>query len=87
MAEGLQKRLQSELEKYKATQSEFQKCAGTRQKLDAQLNENTMVKDELDRLEPDAKVYKMMGPVLINQDLDEAKQTVGKRIDYINGEM
>ncbi len=29
----------------------------------------------------------MMGPVPIQQDLAEAKQTVGKRIEYIGGEM
>ena len=42
---------------------------------------------ELDLLEGDAKVYKMMGPALIQQDISEAKQTVGKRIEYIGGEM
>ena len=46
-----------------------------------------LLNQELDRLEADAKVFKMMGPVLMKQDLEEAKQTVGKRIDYINGEM
>ena len=42
---------------------------------------------ELDRLEGEAPVFKMMGPVLVKQDLEEAKQTVQKRMDYINGEM
>jgi prefoldin beta subunit len=32
-------------------------------------------------------VYKLIGPVLVKQDLTEAKQNVQKRIDYINGEM
>ena len=42
---------------------------------------------ELDRLEEGAKVFKMMGPVLVKQDIEEARQTVQKRIDYIGGEM
>ena len=42
---------------------------------------------ELDELEPEANVFKMMGPVLIKQDLEEAKQTVKKRIEYITGEL
>ena len=32
-------------------------------------------------------VYKLIGPVLVKQDLDEAKATVAKRLEYINGEM
>lgn len=86
-AEGLQKRLQTELEKYKSVQKDYQKCVSTRQQLDAQLNENTLVKEELERLETSANVFKMMGPVLVKQDLEEAKQTVQKRMDYIGGEV
>jgi prefoldin beta subunit len=32
-------------------------------------------------------VYKLVGPVLLKQDLIEAVQTVEKRISYIQGEM
>lgn len=42
---------------------------------------------ELDVIEPDGNVYKLMGPVLVKQDLEEAKQTVLKRVEYITGEM
>lgn len=42
---------------------------------------------ELDVLEEDATVYKLIGPVLVKQDLSEAKQTVEKRLDYIRKEM
>ena len=42
---------------------------------------------ELDVIEPDGNVYKLMGPVLVKQDLEEAKQTVLKRIEYITAEM
>jgi prefoldin beta subunit len=31
-------------------------------------------------------IYKMVGPVLIRQDADEAVQTVGKRLEFIRGE-
>jgi prefoldin beta subunit len=87
MAEGIQKRLQTELEKYKAVQKDYQKCVVARQQLDSQLNENTLVLDELKRLESNANVYKLIGPVLVKQDQEEAKQNVQKRIDYINGEL
>ena len=42
---------------------------------------------ELDLVESSATVYKMIGPVLVKQDVEEARQNVQKRIDYINGEM
>jgi prefoldin beta subunit len=51
------------------------------------LNENTTVKEELDLLEDDAVVYKLVGPVLVKQELSEAKQTVEKRLEYIKKEM
>jgi len=87
MAEGIQKRFQSEVEKYRELQKDAQKAVRSRQQLEAQLTENTIVKDELDHLEPSANVYKLIGPALVKQDLVEAKQTVAKRIEYITNEI
>ncbi|KAK3088810.1 hypothetical protein FSP39_024008 [Pinctada imbricata] len=83
----IQKRLQTEVEKFQTVQKEYQKCVSVRQQLDAQLNENSLVKEELDRLADGDNVYKMIGPALVKQDLPEAKQNVQKRIDYISGEI
>uniref|UniRef100_F1KY87 Probable prefoldin subunit 6 n=1 Tax=Ascaris suum TaxID=6253 RepID=F1KY87_ASCSU len=58
-----------------------------RQQLEGQLTENNLVKTELDLLDDDATVYKLIGPVLVKQDLTEARQNVDKRIDYINTEI
>lgn len=87
MAEALQKKLQSELEKYKGMQKDVSKSMSTRQKLEAQLTENNIVKEELDLLETGNTVYKLIGPVLVKQDFEEAKATVAKRLEYINGEI
>ncbi|CAL1533956.1 unnamed protein product [Lymnaea stagnalis] len=87
MADGVQKRLQSELDKFQTVQKDVAKHIGLRQQLEGQLSENTLVKEELDRLDEGAGVYKMVGPTLIKQDLTEAKQNVQKRIDYIKGEL
>ena len=38
-------------------------------------------------MESSNTVYKLIGPVLVKQDLEEAKATVAKRLEYINGEM
>uniref|UniRef100_A0A8B9LIT9 Prefoldin subunit 6 n=1 Tax=Astyanax mexicanus TaxID=7994 RepID=A0A8B9LIT9_ASTMX len=63
------------------------KSMSARQKLEAQLTENNIVKEELHLLDSQNTVYKLIGPVLVKQDLDEAKATVGKRLEYINGEI
>ena len=45
------------------------------------------VKDEMDKLDSEAKVFKLIGPALVRQDAAEAKQNVEKRIGYISGEI
>lgn len=46
-----------------------------------------ITKQELDKLDESNNVYKLVGPVLVKQDLIEAKQNVHKRIEYIENEM
>ncbi|KAL5483763.1 hypothetical protein EMCRGX_G020175 [Ephydatia muelleri] len=82
-----EKILQDEIEKYRGLQKEYQKAVASRNQLDAQLTENKNVKEELDVLEDDAVVYKLVGPVLVKQELAEAKQTLEKRLEYINKEL
>ncbi|ROJ29386.1 Prefoldin subunit 6 [Anabarilius grahami] len=67
--------------------TDVSKSMSARQKLEAQLTENNIVKEELALLDCQNTVYKLIGPVLVKQDLDEAKVTVGKRLEYINGEI
>lgn len=40
----------------------------------------------MDLLEEDAKVYKLIGPILVAQDLSEAKQFVEKRLEKFTSE-
>jgi len=35
----------------------------------------------------DSVIYKQVGPVLIKNGLDEARETVDKRLEFISGEM
>ncbi|CAK8697923.1 prefoldin subunit 6-like [Clavelina lepadiformis] len=79
--------LQKELDEFQKAQKDIQKCVETRQKLEAQLTENKVVKEELEILEEGANIYKLTGPVLVKQDLSEAKSTVSKRIEYISAEV
>ena len=86
MAELIQKQQQGEVEKYQQLQKDLSKSMSGRQKLEAQLTEN-IVKEELALLDGSYVVVKFLGPVLVKQELGEARATVGKRLDYITAEM
>ncbi|KAM3912443.1 prefoldin subunit 6 isoform 2-T3 [Leptodactylus fuscus] len=87
MAAQLQEKLQNEVTKYQQVQKDISSSMSSRQKLEAQLTENNIVKEELALLDDSNTVYKLIGPVLVKQDLEEAKSTVDKRLQYINGEI
>jgi len=85
--EAVQKQLSDEITKFGALQKSYQKTLHLRQQLDSQLNENSIVKEEMDLLEDDAKTYKLVGPLLMSIDLKEAKDNVNSRIKYISEEI
>ncbi|BBH01092.1 prefoldin 6 [Prunus dulcis] len=53
----------------------------------AYFKESSSEKEELDLLSEDANVFKLIGPVLVKQDLAEARANVRKRIEYISAEL
>eukprot|EP00088_Acartia_fossae_P058968 TRINITY_DN694_c0_g1_i4.p1 TRINITY_DN694_c0_g1~~TRINITY_DN694_c0_g1_i4.p1 ORF type:complete len:138 (-),score=46.51 TRINITY_DN694_c0_g1_i4:271-648(-) len=85
--EMLQKQFQDSAEKLQSIQKDYSKALTDRQTLDSQLNENKQVKEELDLATDDCKVYKLIGPALMVQDLAEAKTNVDKRISYISSQL
>ena len=50
-------------------------------------NENTIVKTELGFLNDEDVVYKLIGPILVQQDIGDAKLQVDSRIEMINKEI
>lgn len=86
-SEELQKKLSQEFDKMKTIQKELQKAITAKQTLEGQLSENEIVQKELEFLTPENKVYKMTGPVLVVQSIEEAKQNVEKRILFIKQEL
>ncbi|GLD98082.1 hypothetical protein PINS_up006779 [Pythium insidiosum] len=84
---SLKEQVDSEMARYRALQEEVQVLATQRQQFAQQANENSMVKQELDLLEDDAKVYKLIGPVLLKQEVGDAKTNVKKRLEFINNEL
>lgn len=79
--------LESAHNEYKLLEAELASMINARQAFLSQLNENDMVRKELEILEDGCPVFKLIGPVLVAQDLDDAKATVNKRIDFIKTEL
>jgi prefoldin beta subunit len=76
---------EQKVQQFQKIQKEFQTAVTNRTLLESQLKENMEVKQEFDQ-NPET-VYKLIGPVLVKQELAEAKTNVAKRIDYIKAEM
>lgn len=62
------------LEQYKGLSAQLQALYMKSQQFVQQQSENNLVKVELDLLEGSAPVFKQVGPVLIRQNLDDAKE-------------
>ena len=83
----LEKDLQAEIQKVQTLQKELQKSVTAHSRLEVQFNENKIVEDELALVGEDTRVFKLVGSMLVRQDLFEARDTVKKRLEYIGGEM
>ncbi|BAT72714.1 prefoldin subunit 6 isoform X2 [Vigna umbellata] len=83
----LQRELENKANDLSKLQKEIAKNHQMRKKYTIQLGENELVLKELDLLKEDANVYKLIGPVLVKQDLAEANANVRKRIEYISAEL
>merc|ERR1712178_46485 len=87
MASGITTPMQQEADRLREIQGHLQKAIMSRQQYMTQLNENQMVKKEFGLLDQDQVVFKQVGPILVKQDLTEAKTNVDTRIDFIGSEM
>ncbi|GIL47301.1 hypothetical protein Vafri_4153 [Volvox africanus] len=81
--ETVRKALQKEAEAYRGHQAELSKLATTKRDLTARHQETETVLDELKLLDDDANVFKAVGPVLVKQDLMEARANVTNRLEFI----
>ncbi|KAI9749340.1 MAG: actin-like protein arp8 [Chaenotheca gracillima] len=78
-----EKQLQSLYEEFQKFQQELQTTVDALQKLEAQQQESENVQKEFKTLTPTSKVYKLVGPVLLKQDKDEASTAVMERLQFI----
>ncbi|CAK9327568.1 unnamed protein product [Citrullus colocynthis] len=83
----LQRELETKANDLSKLQKDIAKNHQVRKKYTIQLGENELVLKELDLLNDESNVYKLIGPVLVKQDLAEANANVRKRIEYISAEL
>jgi prefoldin beta subunit len=76
----------SQMAQFRELQGELATLRGDLGTVLGQETENELVLLELDELTGESKVYKLLGPVLLPQDLSEAQQTVKKRLEFIRSE-
>ncbi|KAG6818035.1 hypothetical protein H0H87_009190 [Tephrocybe sp. NHM501043] len=87
MSDSLQARLQLVSTEFQKIQGELSSAVEARQRLDAQLSENELVKKEFALLTPENRVFKLVGPVLIKQDQADAKGNIETRLEFIRSEI
>lgn len=85
-------KFEEEVKKLRTMQKQIQELAKQREVLGTQKNENELVRRELDVIaaQPEGEkdqVFKLVGPVMIKQDLADARDTIAKRLEYIGKEI
>ncbi|KAL8700794.1 MAG: hypothetical protein Q9201_005251 [Fulgogasparrea decipioides] len=82
-----QHKLQTLSDEYQKLQTDLQTQIASRQRLESQQQENLSVANEFSTLSSESKIYKLIGPVLLEQEKAEAEQAVQGRLDFIGKEM
>ncbi|EAQ83477.1 hypothetical protein CHGG_09881 [Chaetomium globosum CBS 148.51] len=81
-----QAKLQALSEEFTKLQQDLQDTVQSRQKLEAQMQENLGVQKEFSKLKEGETIYKLIGPVLLKQEKAEAESTVNGRLEFIEKE-
>lgn len=79
--------VQGHLKTMREVQSKRTRQIEHHHQLESQRNENTLVKQELQHLEPGATVFKLIGPALVAQDQNDANTIVDRRLEHISTEL
>jgi len=79
--------LETELNTWREIQKQIGKVQNQMSTAQTQILENEMVLNELELLEEDSSVFKLIGPVLVKQELVEVKNNVTKRVEFIKNDI
>ena len=83
MSSSVSKRYEEVVQEINENRSQMQVQYDLLRALTAQKSENESVKKDFDSLEQDATIWKLVGPVMVKQDCEDAKTNVDKRIEFI----
>merc|ERR1712194_4476 len=83
---GFQEKMQSEQKEMELKKAEMEKFSIQITKLVQQTNENELVKQEVDLMEEEAQLYKLIGPGLVPQSVIDVRTNVNSRIDLLKKE-
>ncbi|EER09827.1 prefoldin subunit, putative [Perkinsus marinus ATCC 50983] len=83
----LQNQYQNTVTEIQDVEDRLQKLYGKVRTLTAQKSENEQVKKEFDVLEDDGVIWKLVGPIMVRQDRDEAVSNVEKRLEFITSDL
>lgn len=83
----IQAKLQALSDEFTKLQQDLQETVQSRQKLEAQKQENLGVQKEFEKLKDGETIYKLIGPVLLKQDRTDAESTVNGRLEFIDKEI
>ncbi|KAJ5933347.1 Prefoldin subunit 6 [Penicillium verhagenii] len=82
-----QKQLQALSDEFQQMQTELEGLVDARQKLESQQQENQGVQSEFAQLDDESNIFKMVGPVLLKQEMTEAVMSVNGRLEFIEKEI
>ncbi|PLB53103.1 Prefoldin [Aspergillus steynii IBT 23096] len=82
-----QKQLQAISEEFQKLQTDLDGLVEARQKLESQQQENESVQKEFNSLDGESNIYKLVGPVLLKQEKQEALLAVNGRLEFIEKEI
>jgi prefoldin beta subunit len=84
----IQRLVEAEAGEIKKIEAEYQKVVAGKRQMTEKKSENEMVLNEMNLVsEGSATVYKLVGPIMAKQDLNEAKTNVRTRLEYISKEV
>ncbi|EAW09520.1 tubulin-binding prefolding complex subunit YKE2 [Aspergillus clavatus NRRL 1] len=82
-----QKQMQALSDEFQKLQTDLEGFIDARQKLESQQQENQDVQAEFAKLDEESNIYKIVGPVLLKQEKNEAVMAVNGRLEFIEKEI
>lgn len=81
-----EERIKMHFQEYKHLEKETQKLQESLGRIETQIHENEMVRDELSRAQGEDVIYRSVGPIMMLEKPKDAKDNVQQRLVFLTGE-